>query len=100
MVQRGVDQDSSVIPSRRLNSDGLVDQRTLTQALVGNSDRCVSRICFSEWIKIMSLQELTVFAKKSDAVAVYRPHCVLDRRRSKFRQYFLLLDIKQDNCCR
>lgn len=48
----------------------------------------------------MSLQELTVFAKKSDAVAVYRPHCVLDRRRSKFRQYFLLLDIKQDNCCR
>jgi hypothetical protein len=49
---------------------------------------------------MMSLQRLTVFAEKSNAVTVYRPHCVLDGGCSKFRQYLLLLDVKQDNCCR
>lgn len=40
VVQRSINQDSSVVPRRRLDSDGLVDQRTLTQALVGDRDGC------------------------------------------------------------
>ena len=38
MVQGGVDQNTSVVPSSRLDPDSLVNKRSLAQALVGNSD--------------------------------------------------------------
>lgn len=38
VVQGGVDQNTSVVPSSRLDPDSLVNKRSLAQALVGNSD--------------------------------------------------------------
>ena len=38
MVQGSVDQNTTVIPSGRLNPDSLVDESTLDKRLVGDSD--------------------------------------------------------------
>lgn len=38
MVERSVDEDTTVIPSSRLYPDRLVNQSTLNQRLVGDGD--------------------------------------------------------------
>jgi hypothetical protein len=38
VVQGRVDQNAGVIPCSRLDPDSLVDERSLTQALVGDGD--------------------------------------------------------------
>jgi hypothetical protein len=91
VVQGGVDQDTAVIPSSRLDPDGLVNQCTLDKRLVGDGD------CYSS-VRLPVLRHvLTVLAQESDIVAVGAPDDVLDGRGSQFSQDLLLLDIKQED---
>lgn len=38
VVERGVDEDAAVVPSGRLDADGLVDQSAVAESLVRNGD--------------------------------------------------------------
>jgi len=43
VVEGGVDEDTAIVPSGRLDPDRLVDRASLSESLVGDGDGCRAR---------------------------------------------------------
>lgn len=94
MVECGIDEDTGVVPSAGLDTDGLMNESMLREILVRDGNGCRS----SGPRNVDGRQpERTVFAKESDERAISAPDNVLHRGRGDLRERLLLLDVVQDD---